>query len=408
MKRRNESLGRRSFLKKSLAGAAGLGALSLAGTAAGSGEAAPGAGDNKSGFPTRALGRTGIRLPIVSMGVMNADNENLVRAALDAGLVHLDTAHGYQRGRNEEMIGRVLKGRPRDSFVIATKIQGEPRDRQTGLFSQETGGEPFLQKLDLSLQRLGLDHVDILYLHNVRYRDSVLFEPLLKALETAKKSGKTRFLGVSTHGNMAEVLNVAAESGFYDVVLTSYNFREQDLEALEGAIAMAAGAGLGIVAMKTQAGVYWDKEKTDPINMKSALRWALRNPNIHTAIPGMTAFDQLQLNLEVLNNPAMTPEDWTALHLERTSGGLYCQQCRRCLPQCPAGLPLSSIMRSYMYAYGYGNLGAAHDLLASLDLPASPCGDCGVCRVDCAQGFDVKDRVTDVVRLSRTPREFFA
>jgi len=400
-------VGRRQFLKKGLAGAAGFGVLTLSGQASVAKEALP-TGENKSPFPTRVLGRTGIRLPIVSMGVMNSDNENLVRASLDSGLIHLDTAHGYQRGRNEEMIGRVLKGRPRDSFVIATKVPGEPRDRRTGLFSAETKAEPFLQKCDLSLQRLGLDHVDILYLHNVQYRDSVLFEPLLKALETIKKSGKARFVGVSTHSNMPEVLNVAAESGFYDVVLTSYNFRDQNLEALEASIARAAAAGLGVVAMKTQAGVYWDREKTEPIDMKAALRWALRNPHIATAIPGMTAFDQLELNLEVLNNPAMTPRDWEALHLEKKTGGLYCQQCRTCLPQCPAGLPLPSIMRSYMYAYGYGNLGAAHDLLSSLELPDAPCADCGECRVICPQRFDVKNRVTDIVRLGRTPREFFA
>ena len=265
-----------------------------------------------------------------------------------------------------------------------------------------------LQKFDLSLQRLGLDAVDILYLHNVQYRDSVLFEPLLKALETIKKSGKARFVGVSTHSNMSEVLDVAAESGFYDVVLTSYNFRDQNLEALEASIARAVAAGLGVVAMKTQAGVYWDREKTEPIDMKAALRWALRNPHIATAIPGMTAFDQLELNLEVLNNPAMTPRDWEALHLEKKTGGLYCQQCRTCLPQCPAGLPLPSIMRSYMYAYGYGNLGAAHDLLSSLELPDAPCADCRECRVACPQRFDIKNRVTDIVRLGRTPREFFA
>ncbi|MBN2198420.1 MAG: aldo/keto reductase [Candidatus Aminicenantes bacterium] len=407
MNHHNSQVGRRQFLKKGLAGAAGFGVLTLSGQASVARDASQ-TEEKKGTFPARVLGRTGIRLPIVSMGVMNSDNENLVRAALDAGLIHLDTAHVYQRGRNEEMIGRVLKGRPRDSFVIATKVLGEPRDRRTGLFSAETKAEPFLQKFDLSLQRLGLDHVDILYLHNVQYRDSVLFEPLLKALETIKKSGKARFVGVSTHGNMSEVLNVAAESGFYDVVLTSYNFRDQNLEALEKAIARAAEAGLGVVAMKTQAGVYWDREKTEPINMKAALKWALRNPHIATAIPGMTAFDQLSLNLEVLSDPAMTPEDWESLHLERKVGGLYCQQCQTCLSQCPAGLPLPSIMRSYMYAYGYGNLGAAHDLLSSLELPDALCADCGECRVTCSQQFDVKSRVTDIARLLRTPREFFA
>ncbi|MBN2244775.1 MAG: aldo/keto reductase, partial [Candidatus Aminicenantes bacterium] len=92
-------------------------------------------------FIYRTLGNTGIKLPVVSMGVMNADNPNLVAAALDAGIVMLDTAWGYQRGNNEKMIGEVIKDRPRDSFVIATKVPGMPRDRRTGLFTSETNGD---------------------------------------------------------------------------------------------------------------------------------------------------------------------------------------------------------------------------------------------------------------------------
>ena len=63
-------------------------------------------------YTYRTLGKTGIKLPVITMGVMNSDNPNLVRAALDAGLVMLDTAQVYQRGTNEGMIGEVLKGRP--------------------------------------------------------------------------------------------------------------------------------------------------------------------------------------------------------------------------------------------------------------------------------------------------------
>ncbi|HUM79792.1 MAG TPA: aldo/keto reductase, partial [Candidatus Saccharicenans sp.] len=76
-------------------------------------------GGRREGFIYRTLGRTGIVLPVVCMGVMNTDSYELVRAALDAGMVHLDTAHNYLRGRSEEVIGQVIKGRPRDSFVVA-------------------------------------------------------------------------------------------------------------------------------------------------------------------------------------------------------------------------------------------------------------------------------------------------
>src|ERR1017187_3158645 len=63
------------------------------------------------GLGRRKLGRTGIEVPVVSMGVMNADNPNLVKAALDGGMLLLDTAHGYQDGRNEEMLGTLLPQR---------------------------------------------------------------------------------------------------------------------------------------------------------------------------------------------------------------------------------------------------------------------------------------------------------
>ena len=118
MKEATNGMGRRSFLRRGLVGLAGLGVTSVS-FASAVGALQTGT-KTKDGIITRKLGKTGITLPVVSMGVMNADNDNLVRAALDAGLNHLDTAHGYQRGRNEEMIGRVIKGRSRDSFIIST------------------------------------------------------------------------------------------------------------------------------------------------------------------------------------------------------------------------------------------------------------------------------------------------
>ena len=88
--------------------------------------------------------------------------------------------------------------------------------------------------------------------------------------------------------------------------------------------------------------------------------------------------------------------------------GLYCQQCRRCVPGCPKGLPIPDLMRSYMYAYGYRNLQAAHELVGSLDLAENPCGSCASCTAVCAKGFDIADRVRDISRLRAVPGDFFA
>jgi predicted aldo/keto reductase-like oxidoreductase len=358
-----------------------------------------------AGPPRRRLGRTGIEVPIVSMGVMNADNPNLVRAALDGGIFLLDTAHGYQEGRNEEMLGTVLKDRKRDAFVLCTKVFLSTLDRKTGLFSPQTRGDEVQEKLDISLKRLGLDHVDVLYLHCQSARESVCFEPVLKALEKAKREGKARFLGVSTHKNEPEVIRAAVEAKLYDVVLTSYNFKQDHHLEVQKAIAEAAQAGLGIVAMKTQAGVYWDKEKTTPINMKAALKWALRDPNVHTAIPGFTTLDQLQTDLDVLRDPNLTDDEKRSLEAPKLAG-FFCQGCDQCLDPCLDKLPIPELMRSFMYAHAYRNREAAQALLLELALPESPCGDCGECPVRCAQGFDIRQRVRDIARLRAVPREF--
>jgi aryl-alcohol dehydrogenase-like predicted oxidoreductase len=355
--------------------------------------------------PRRILGRTGIEVPVVSMGVMNADNPNLVRAALDGGVRLLDTAHGYQDGRNEEMLGTILPGRKRDSFVLCTKVFVSTLDRKTGLFKPETRGEEIEEKLGISLKRLGLDHVDILHLHAQSRRESVLLEPILKALEKVKKAGMTRFVGVSTHKNEPEVIRAAVEAKIYDVVLTSYNFRQDHHQEVQKAIGEAAAAGLGVVAMKTQAGIFWDNEKTNPIDMKAALKWAVRDANVHTAIPGFTTLEQLQADLQVLRDPALTPADQLGLVEPQKVAGLFCQGCEECLLPCVQHLPIPDLMRSYMYRHGYGNREAAQALLLALDLPPAPCTDCRTCPVVCAKGFDVAERVRDIVRLRNVPRE---
>ena len=401
---------RRNFIKRSAAGLAGAAFLpSILRGDSSTGASSSGPETPKKGkIIYRTLGKTGLKLPVVSMGVMNADNPQLVRAALEAGIVHLDTAWYYQFGRNEEMIGQVVKGRPRDSFVIATKVY-EPRDRSTGLFPADAKGDSFIEKFHTSLKRLGLDHVEILYLHNVSRKESLMFEPYLEAMKKMKKEGKTRFIGVSTHNNEAEVIRAAAESNEYDVVLTAYNFKMETLAELEKAIAEAAKKGLGIVAMKTQAGVYWDgKEKQHPINMKAALKWALQNKNIHTTIPGMTTFDQLHLDLSVMEDLTLTPQEKADLVPPKgiSSAGFYCEQCETCLGQCPAHLAIPTLMRSYMYAYAYRNLHHARATLNTAELPVLPCRDCDACKVRCKKGFDIKDRVLDIARLRAVPEDF--
>lgn len=397
---------RRQFLKSSVLGTSGALLASPALAQIGCVSAYATTAEKKT--ITRKLGRTGIELPIVSFGVMRADNPALVRAAIEAGILYFDTAHSYQRGNNEVMLGEVFKDRPRDSFVLATKIHPEDIDNKTGEPRAGSTSKAFLDRFDISLKRLELDYVDILYVHDISTRNAALFSPILEAVQAAKKSGKAKHVGLSTHKNESEAIQAAIDSGVYEVVLTAVNFKQDYYPELKKTIARAAKAGLGIVAMKTMAGGFHDKERKKPINCKAALKFVLQDENITTAIPGNTNFDHLAMNVSVNQDLTMTDQERSDLALSKSQGGLYCQGCEHCVLNCPKGLPIPDIMRAYMYTHGYGQPEMAHSLLTGLGITENPCTDCSHCTAVCAKGFNISERIADVARLTKVPVEFLS
>ena len=364
---------------------------------------------NDRKFLYRTLGKTGIKVPIVSMGTGNTNNPNLVASALDKGVQLLATSEGYQEGNNEKMVGSVLKEQPRDSFMIMTS-SGDMNwlDTQTGMFSESWTHDAYMRALDGSLERLEVDYLDIFILPFAATRESVFQKAAIKAMETVKKNGKAKYLGIATHRLQQEAIRAAVDVGIYDIIMTGYNFRSNNREELEDAIRYAAEAGIGIIAMKTMAGAYWDKEKTKPINGVAALKWVLQNENIHTTVPDCTNYDQLDMDLAIMANPELTEEEKQDLEppSEEVSSGLYCQQCSKCIPQCPEHIDIPTIMRSYMYAYGYRNLEHARKTLCSTGIHSFPCTGCNPCNVQCQMGFDVRTKILDIARLQDVPEDF--
>ena len=355
--------------------------------------------DDKQPIIKRKLGNTGIELPIVSFGVMRSDSPALVQAAIKAGIVHFDTAHGYQHGKNEEMLGEVFKKQPRDSFVISTKIK---LDSKTNIKQQ------FNEMLDLSLKRLQLSYVDILYLHAVSSRDEALTPEWLEVISDAKKSGRAKHIGVSTHSNGPEVIQAVIDSNVYEVVLSAINYKQDYYQELKKVIEKAAHAGIGIIAMKTMAGGFLDKERTKPVNCKAALKFVLQDENVTTAIPGITNFDHLAMNVSINTDLTLTADERKDLVMEDRYEGLYCQQCGQCIPNCSKKLPIPDLMRAYMYTYGYRDNHQAYSLLTSLELPENPCSECSSCSVICSKKFDVREKIADVTRLTKVPVEFIS
>ncbi len=354
----------------------------------------------------RTLGRTGIRLPIVSFGAMRGDAKALVEGGISKGILHFDTAHGYQKGKNEVMVGEVFQKHDRDKYFIATKVYCQDMDRKTGLINDDATAEKFLEMLDISLERLQMKQVDLLYVHAISTKQAVLHPEIIRAVKMAKEQGKAKFIGVSTHKNEPEVIKAAVEAGVYDVVLTAYNFKQDHRNELKEAIAEAAAKGIGFVAMKTMAGGFLDKEKMQPVNTKAALKWALLDENICTAIPGFTSFEHLEESFSVMEDLKLSKKEEKDLTYGREVAGLFCNQCNHCEGQCRNDLPIPEIMRSYMYTYGYRDLSKGKELLTHMGVNNNACTNCTECTVTCIKDFAVGEKVQDICRLMDVPDDF--
>jgi aryl-alcohol dehydrogenase-like predicted oxidoreductase len=400
-----ETSQRREFLKKSILGISGAALLPRSMRATFNNDLQQ---STIPELPVRVLGRTGIKTPLLSFGAGSANSAGLVKAAYFAGVKLFFSATYYGEGNNERLVGEALKGLSRDSFVVGTAVSPDGMDTRTGKIPIPFDVNAYVKKASVSLGRFGLDYIDILLFPYAGKRDVLLNESLLKAMQELKKQGLVRHIGLATHSNSDEALRAAADSKVYEVVMTAYNYKTDNKEAMNNAIAYAVNAGVGVVAMKTTAGVFDDKNKSRTFNSDAVLKWPLQNENISSIVSGMSSLDELQKNIAMLKNIRLTDQelkDLTLAGLENGSG-LYCHQCRTCVPQCINRLEIPTIMRSYMYAYGYRNMEHARHTFMEAGLTGTPCANCNVCNVKCTAGFNIKERILDISRIRDVPDEF--
>jgi predicted aldo/keto reductase-like oxidoreductase len=373
------------------AGLMGLGAEGLL-KAAGSASAAK--------LIMRPLGKTGISLPIVSMGVMNAEAPGLIIKSYEVGIRHFDTAAGYQGGRNEEMVGQVIRQLGvRDKVVISTKAHV----RGTGDADPGETKAALLKVFEGSLSRLQMDHVETLYLHGVHNAKSVNDAGVQAAMTQLKKEGKIRWCGVSTHGGQADVLNALAQSGFFDVTVVAFNYTMADNQALLDAMQLCASKGIGITAMKTQAGgsnpkrqETYANEAQKSVRQTAVLKWVLQHPFITTAIPGFTKFEQIDEDIPVASNIAFTDDERNFLSNNAIKASLeFCQQCGDCCQSCCGGADVPTLMRTHMYAFDYQNLEHARITLAEVEKGKGldACGCCTCCTAKCSHTVNIRRKI---------------
>jgi aryl-alcohol dehydrogenase-like predicted oxidoreductase len=256
----------------------------------------------------------------------------LVDAAFEQGVNFFDTANIYSEGRSEEVLGRALAGRPRDSFVVATKLCGEMPDGDRGLSREQV-----LKQIDGSLDRLQLDHVDLYQCH--AWDDDVPVEETLGALTEVVAAGKVRFVGVSNWSGtqIRAAVELAREHGFAKIVSSQPEYsllhREPEEDVIpssrengvsqivysplaQGVLSgkyrpgeayaadtRAAARGDGFMSRFLADDVLERVQRLEPIAddlgiaiAQLALAWILREPNVGSAIVGSSRPEQLRDN----------------------------------------------------------------------------------------------------------------
>lgn len=332
----------------------------------------------------RSLGRTGLKVTAVGFGCVIMSDPTMLERAADLGINHFDTSRTYMGNNSERIVGATLRHRRKD-LIISSKVSAQT--------TQEA-----MKLLEESLRELQTDYLDIWYLAALS-KPAELTDERMEALEMAKRQGKIRFSGVTTHEGQTALIPAVIENGRLDVLETSYNFTME--ERMTTLIESAAKAGVGVVAMKVMAGGSAPTEPKKAGAGLAALKWALKSPSVHCTVVTMRDAEQLEEDLRATSEPFTEADaELLAARSERIRP-FYCRMCGRCEGSCRQGLPVADILRFATYADGYGEFRLGRDSFQTLgtEVTGVRCSSCPACTVECPHGVRVAERLSQAQRM---------
>jgi L-glyceraldehyde 3-phosphate reductase len=321
-------------------------------------------------MPYRRCGRSGIDLPEVSLGLwqnfgydrpIDVQRE-ILRRAFDLGVTHFDLANNYgpPYGSAETNFGQLMREdlRPyRDELIISTKAG---YDMWPGPYGEWGSRKYLLASLDQSLSRMGLDYVDIFYSH--RFDPQTPLEETMGALDTAVRSGKALYAGISSYSaeRTAEAAEILRRMGTPLLIhQPSYSMLNRWIEG--GLLEVLGREGVGCIAFSplaqgvltgkylngipagsraTQSGGSLDQDQLTEQTLahirslnkiasargqslaQLALAWALRDKRVTSVLIGASSVAQLEENLAAVTNTSFTGEELAAIDHDAVESGI--------------------------------------------------------------------------------------
>lgn len=360
----------------------------------------------KTGWDASILGMGAMRLPTTDgnrMGTYVLEEEAIaiIHRAIDGGVNYIDTAYGYHGGRSEVVVGRALQGDYRGKAKIATK---------SPVFRIKTA-EEFDRILDEQLTRLSTEHIDFYLLHGLdraKWR-TVLELGLLGRAEAARRAGKIGHLGFSFHDEFAVFQEILDGYPGWELCQIQYNYMDEEFQAGERGLKLAASRGLPIIAMEPVRG---GRLATPPAEVAQvlaghpsrrspaewALHWVWNQPEVSIVLSGLSSIEQARQNVAAAEDaeigsfgPAEEQVIQKARELFRKRKVIPCTTCGYCVP-CSQGVDIPRNFSLYNDGVIYDNAGNAkttyfHFLKASAR--ASGCTACGECEPKCPQQIQI-------------------
>jgi L-glyceraldehyde 3-phosphate reductase len=317
----------------------------------------------------RRCGRSGLRLPTISLGLWQnfggerplENSRAIVRRAFDLGITHIDLANNYgpPYGSAEETFGRIMRDdlRPyRDELVVSTKAG---YDMWPGPYGEWGSRKYLLASLDQSLHRMGLEYVDIFYSH--RFDPDTPLEETMGALDTAVRHGKALYAGISSYdaGQTAEAARILRDLGTPLLIhQPSYSMLNRWIEP--ELLDTLEDEGVGCIVFSPLAqGMLSDKylngipagsrasrhgslspnviseealQKIRGLNeiaqrrgqslAQMALAWTLRDPRVTSTLVGVSSVEQLEANVATLDNLQLSDDELAEIDRYATDAGI--------------------------------------------------------------------------------------
>ncbi|HEY4205414.1 MAG TPA: aldo/keto reductase [Puia sp.] len=280
------------------------------------------------------LGSSPLRISAIGFGCMSlgkdeADNTRLIHRALELGINFFDTADLYEKGLNEQTVGKILRSK-REQVVLATKVGNRWRDDGSG-WDWDPRKEYIIRAVEKSLMRLQTDRIDLYQLHGGTMEDPI--DETIGAFELLQQQGKIRYYGISSIRPRV-IREYLEKSGIVSVML---QYSLLDRRAEESVLPLLREKGIGVLArgpvakgllagkpaepylnygageVSRMAGAVFSLSGTNRNSARTALQFVLENPAITSAVTGIRTIGQLEDAAGALAADRLTAEEMETL-----------------------------------------------------------------------------------------------